>query len=597
MKIFKFVTSAIFIFALTASTIGHAAGAPDEQFVVKNPTTDDRYTGINLADENFSVDSLSLLEALTGDGTSRDSRILTKVQCKYVGDVGCEKEKYFQYSALIGICDSNLITDCVIDIQAETSTGKKYIGKFVTNFPGETPYTFKGDSKIGLPNGSSSFIVEFPDLPHSGGTEYLVVVWLQGSRGVGASNFSVENFRTAIYAVSRVKGSFSVPGPERDIRADHKLGGRQIRSGGWQFTTSGSVRSACVKTTAQECALAWPLNLETTFQLNLKLSQKVSGWLHGRMFEAQALISTAADGDQLLSISGKPVVVPGIHAWFKKNSYPQPLNAYYGAISKTIVDTEGAGWPSISGKSDGPDGLPYSILKEGFGYHEGGFKEVLAWIDSVGDKATYAPTVWAFRSIESQEYSNCMKGTDSLSGIVTTNSTMYIGNPPTFNKDEKTLDYKVMSPHYLPDGSEFKGSYDLLIKSDVARCIYGFSTAPISASVSIISSDGTSQVATTVVKEKDGWLSLSAKGFTFSTPTLRVKLSQQQEPVAVEPSPVKTNQTPVVVAEPAPTKPDPTPSVIAKPAIKKTTITCVKGKVVKKVTAVKPTCPTGYRKR
>jgi hypothetical protein len=28
---------------------------------------------------------------------------------------------------------------------------------------------------------------------------------------------------------------------------------------------------------------------------------------------------------------------------------------------------------------------------------------------------------------------------------------------------------------------------------------------------------------------------------------------------------------------------------------KKTTITCVKGKLTKKVTAVKPKCPTGYK--
>jgi hypothetical protein len=33
----------------------------------------------------------------------------------------------------------------------------------------------------------------------------------------------------------------------------------------------------------------------------------------------------------------------------------------------------------------------------------------------------------------------------------------------------------------------------------------------------------------------------------------------------------------------------------AKAAAKKTTITCVKGKLTKKVTAVKPKCPSGYR--
>ena len=31
--------------------------------------------------------------------------------------------------------------------------------------------------------------------------------------------------------------------------------------------------------------------------------------------------------------------------------------------------------------------------------------------------------------------------------------------------------------------------------------------------------------------------------------------------------------------------------------IKKTTITCIKGKVTKKVTAVKPKCPSGYKKK
>jgi hypothetical protein len=34
-----------------------------------------------------------------------------------------------------------------------------------------------------------------------------------------------------------------------------------------------------------------------------------------------------------------------------------------------------------------------------------------------------------------------------------------------------------------------------------------------------------------------------------------------------------------------------------KPVVKKTTITCIKGKLVKKVTAVNPKCPTGYKKK
>jgi hypothetical protein len=111
------------------------------------------------------------------------------------------------------------------------------------------------------------------------------------------------------------------------------------------------------------------------------------------------------------------------------------------------------------------------------------------------------------------------------------------------------------------------------MSSSVARCIYSFTSAPISASVSITTSNGGVQkVATTVLNERNGWLHLGAYGFGFSSPTLRVKLSQ----AAITPTATPTPK-PVVA--------------------KKITITCVKGKTSKKVTAVKPKCPTGFKKK
>jgi len=583
-KIRTTVIAIALVLATGAQGIAIAAVVPDEQFVITNPLTDDRHTGIKLADVNFSVDSLSMLEAFTADGTTRDSRILTKIQCQKIGDVGCESDKYFQYNALLGLCDSTLTTNCVAEVFATNSAGKRVVGKFVENFPGKTSYTYPGDASVGLPTGASSFIVDFPEMPHTGGTTYLVVAYMQGARGFGQAKFELENFNSAIFAVSKVSGSFSMPRPEMNIRPDHKLGGRALTAGGFSSDQSVNRRSACVKTAPSECAVAWPMPLDVSFGYTLKMTEKIKGWFHGRLFDAQEEIISSPDGQQLLTVQGKPSLIPGIFAWIKKDAYPAPLKNFYATQPQTYVDASGLGWPSNSGISNGADGLPYSIMKEGFGYDESGFREVSAWIDAVGDKATYAQSVWSVRSMESQQYGKCMMGSDSLSGIVTTNSTMYIGSPPVFNQVEQTLDYKVMSPHYLPDGSEFKGSYDLLIKSDVARCVYGFSNAPISASVSIISSDGTAQVATTVVGERDGWLTLAAKGFTFSAPTVRVKLSQK-----VDPAPAK--------AEPAPAKVDPAPVAAPKPAAKKTTISCVKGKTVKKVTAVKPTCPTGFKKK
>jgi hypothetical protein len=81
-----------------------------------------------------------MLEAFTSNGTTRDSQVLTKVQCTSIGEPGCEKEKFFQYNALLGMCDNTLTTDCVVNVQAKDSAGKNQIGKFVEIFQ-ERPHT------------------------------------------------------------------------------------------------------------------------------------------------------------------------------------------------------------------------------------------------------------------------------------------------------------------------------------------------------------------------------------------------------------------------------------------------------------------------
>ena len=64
------------------------------------------------------------------------------------------------------------------------------------------------------------------------------------------------------------------------------------------------------------------------------------------------------------------------------------------------------------------------------------------------------------------------------------------------------------------------------MRSDVARCLYGFSNAPLQATVTVTYGGGEAKIATQNMTETDGWLKLNAAGFTFSAPTIRVKLSQ-----------------------------------------------------------------------
>jgi hypothetical protein len=214
---------------------------------------------------------------------------------------------------------------------------------------------------------------------------------------------------------------------------------------------------------------------------------------------------------------------------------------------------------------------------------------VAGFAPSYKDKATTTASYWSFKTLnygKDESTRKCSDNSGNLAGLVTTNALAYAAGPPVFDKDTSSLSYKVSSPHFEASGIEASGSYDLSLRSDVARCIYGFSKAPIKAEISITSSDGEKKVATTTVNEKDGWLYLSAKGFTFSTPLINVKLSQ--DVVVVEkPAPAPEVSAPAKSVE-APAK------AVTKKSI---SITCVKGKTGKKVTGANPKCPTGYKKK
>jgi hypothetical protein len=210
--------------------------------------------------------------------------------------------------------------------------------------------------------------------------------------------------------------------------------------------------------------------------------------------------------------------------------------------------------------------------------------EINLWLPLLNDKAAAMRTFWVAQTIRGElpfDSQNCVRG-KGFTGVIGTNAVVYSDGPPKFDKAEQSLNYTVGASHLDSKGELFKGYYQLNLRSDVARCLYGFGTAPIQAKIEVSSSDGTPSVATTIINESEGWLKMTAAGFTFSTPQIKVKLSQE---VSV----------PTPSASPTPT---PSPVATVKPvAAKKKTITCIKGKTSKKVTAVNPKCPTGYKKK
>ena len=223
---------------LSLSTTSQAANVPDEQFAVTKATTDDRYTGINLDDTQSNRHRFSALLAYTGDGSVDGQSLITgQWICKVYGEADCSKEKLFIYYNQLGYCNTTLTSDCVANVSARDSMGKEYQGSFVEDYASDSPYAFVGNKSVNLPTSGTSFIVDFPSLPHSGGSKYFVTANLTGKKTFGADQkFLVQSMSTAIYAVTKVEGRWSRGKPDLDtVPKATRVGGLIAKQGGWSM--------------------------------------------------------------------------------------------------------------------------------------------------------------------------------------------------------------------------------------------------------------------------------------------------------------------------------------------------------------------------
>ena len=142
------------------------------------------------------------------------------------------------------------------------------------------------------------------------------------------------------------------------------------------------------------------------------------------------------------------------------------------------------------------------------------------------DVASGVSKVWSVGTSIFNTGNKCLDNSNQVMGLVTTNAMVFQGSAPKYK--DGFLDYKVGGLHYLPDGkTEALGSYDLIIRTSAARCLYKIKNVPVSATVTVVGEDA-SRIATVVTGEVGNWLKLSAKNFTFSTKNIRVKVEAKQ---------------------------------------------------------------------
>ena len=156
-------------------------------------------------------------------------------------------------------------------------------------------------------------------------------------------------------------------------------------------------------------------------------------------------------------------------------------------------------------------------------------------------------------------------------GLSVVTNAFYMWNPE-WDSENQSIKVKLQASHLATDGTPNVGYLEVRIPTQMASCMWKVNlNNEITAKVSLTYTDGSAPEIITVTGKLDGqdYLMTSA-GFHFSTPTLNIKLIGNNQQKEIPPS-----------------------SPSAAPTIRR--ITCIKGKIVKKLILSIPKCPTGYK--
>lgn len=480
----------------------------------------------------------------------------------------CPNATNFSTRSMLHFCSDSTEINCIIEASAKGENGKKVGFTNQRYIPASQEKVYPGDPDYRLPQGSTPSLGTFSGISNQGGNEnYSVAVYvIQRFKILDRATKSVQSqdplFLANITGVSLVTGNYT---PRKMLQ-------KPSNGGIPEMDYENSVKNnECVLLDDNLCGKPVALPSNVTFALQLRMNTQFYGWLHGRLSNATFTQLSNNSKYSEFEIAGEGSKVPSALAL---TTLGQMSDSEWAGLVGGNKPT-----PTLYGSVNYPPHLAIVASVRGT-YMMNSFTLMQKYIS---EKAISMPTFWSVRNVESGQVTNAsgQRGLDCLNksggnqgkilGFVNTNSTAYTSGPPTFDEGSGSLVYRVAAPHFTKDGSVFKGMYSLQIDSQVARCMFGTTGSSVKATVSVIGQNGENNVVTTTVKEVNGMFKFLAAGFTFSSPTIRVKLEEAPVSAAVQsPAPVKA------------------------PATKK--ITCVKGKVKKVVSGTNPKCPTGFKK-
>jgi hypothetical protein len=378
---------------------------------------------------------------------------------------------------------------------------------------------------------------------------YKATIWDLGSKHKAGSNYLL---RAAIYGSDVEKDLSSYDG---GLQKYFRLEVLPVS------TPSG-------KTVTQDQLVVQEFPEDYEFRVRLKLAvfvKSISGWFFSRLSDP-TIKREFRTADGRLEISGRPALVPiGITNVLPKTATPKEFCAELTRFCETnqvlfdraVTFGDLESWdPKVLGQWEGvPGGVKTAAT-------------ISVWrVDTSRLSEAYTG-----QSTESQR---CLaelygKGARVFLGAVMSNASLYQNTPPSWDEVNKSFVFKVASPHLDQNGKPNKGSYTLYIPLEQAKCRWGNATTNAKAEVQVVNSDGKSSITTIAATTENENLRFNIAGFGYSSPTIKIRMGNDIS------GPIGS-------------------TTASKSANKKIAIKCEKGKTVKKVLAIKPVCPNGFK--
>jgi hypothetical protein len=513
-------------------------------------------------------------------------------------------------------CIENITNDCIVSFEATNKEGKWIKGRFKEYFPlknlvwkDEKERSYYGDVNqiafakenlsTSFPAGGRTGVWEISGAEHSLGNTYALRVSFPGL----LTNTPDSN------------------GPSRTVQWTDKIYANvwPVKYDGSGIMGNGVFGSGSTFSIPSVQFGEFPLFGKFRISINFQKTKMIlndSRWFVGRLSNSKISETNMLDGSKLLSVEGSAIRIGTVQTEFEKTE-----------ASYEILKSANAKYSELTWGNSKEFNITYESfqLSSGSGYSTVDPGTLEAWriLESNFEfKYLSEESAWAIQSarISPTDRDLLLKcKIESFSpGIISTNAIAANPSPPVWDSNSQELVYTVASTHARKNGSLNVGVYELSIDERLALCLWGTNALSYRASVKVESPDGSTKVTTSTFVKRDGYLTFRAAGFGYSTSIIKVQLGNQNaelksqtdmpdyfpDSVDLTTNPpgelVNNTPTPAAVSNPALINlvPTPTPTALNKPLIvKKTTITCTKGKLTKKVTAVNPKCPVGYKEK